>query len=70
MSADSIRGGVSSGTASIAAMPNKLRPIVLALFLAAAGGVLGCGGSSGPDPSIPEVRKPRWPMLTPKTPRF
>ena len=53
MSADSIRCGVSSGTASIAAMPNKLRPIVLALFLAAAGGVLGCGGSSGPDPSIP-----------------
>ena len=53
MSADSIRGGVSSGTASIAAMPNKLRPIVLALFFAAAaGGLLGCG-SSGPDPSIP-----------------
>jgi hypothetical protein len=34
-------------------MPKKLRPIVLALFLAAAaGGVLGCGGSSGPDPSL------------------
>jgi hypothetical protein len=54
MSTDSIRRGVSSGMATIAAMPNKLRPIVLALFLAAAaGGVLGCGGSSGPDPSIP-----------------
>jgi hypothetical protein len=54
MSADSMRRGVSGGTASIAAMPNKLRPVVLALFLAAAaGGVLGCGGSSGPDPSIP-----------------
>lgn len=38
--------------ASIAAMPNKLRPILLAIFLAAAGaGVLGCGGG-GPDPSI------------------
>ena len=34
-------------------MPNKLRPILLALFLAAAGaGALGCGGSSSPDPSI------------------
>ena len=34
-------------------MPNSLRPIVLALFLAAAAvGILGCGGSSGPDPSI------------------
>jgi hypothetical protein len=40
--------------ASIAAMPKGLRPILLALFLAAAAaGVLGCGGSSGPDPSIP-----------------
>jgi hypothetical protein len=45
--------GVLSGMATIAAMPNKLRLILLALFLAAAaGGVLGCGGSSGPDPSI------------------
>jgi septum formation inhibitor MinC len=35
-------------------MPNKLRPILLALFLAAtAGGVLGCGGDNGPAPSIP-----------------
>jgi hypothetical protein len=34
-------------------MPKMLRPMLLALFLAvAAGGVLGCGGSSGPDPSI------------------
>jgi hypothetical protein len=45
--------GRLSGPASIAAMPNKVRPILLALFLAAAGaGVLGCGGNSGPDPSI------------------
>jgi hypothetical protein len=45
---------VSGGPASIAAMPNKLRSTVLALFLAAAtAGVVGCGGSSGPDPSIP-----------------
>jgi septum formation inhibitor MinC len=42
-----------SAPASIAAMPKKLRPILLALFLAAAAaGVLGCGGSSGPDPSL------------------
>jgi len=34
-------------------MPNLLRPILLALFLAgAAAGVLGCGGSGGPDPSM------------------
>ncbi len=39
---------------SIAAMPNKLRPILLALVLAAAaGGILGCGGDNGPAPSIP-----------------
>jgi hypothetical protein len=39
--------------ASIAAMPKPLRPILLALILAAASaGVIGCG-SSGPDPSIP-----------------
>jgi hypothetical protein len=37
----------------LAAMPKQLRPILLALFLAlAAGAVAGCGGSSGPDPSI------------------
>jgi hypothetical protein len=35
-------------------MPNKLRSILLALFLAAAAGaVLGCGGGNGPAPSIP-----------------
>jgi hypothetical protein len=45
--------GDSSAPASIAAMPKKVRPILLALFLAgASAGVLGCGGSSGPDPSI------------------
>ena len=40
--------------ASIAAMPNKLRSILLALTLAgASAGILGCGGDDGPDPSIP-----------------
>jgi hypothetical protein len=40
--------------ASIAAVSKNVRPILLALLLAAsAAGVLGCGGSSGPDPSIP-----------------
>ena len=35
-------------------MPNKLRPILLALTLAAvAAGLLGCGGDNGPSPSIP-----------------
>jgi hypothetical protein len=44
----------SGAPATIAAMPKMLRPILLALFLAGAtAGVLGCGGSSGPDPSIP-----------------
>ena len=44
---------VASGPASIAAMPSRVRSIVLALFLAAVtAGVVGCGGSSGPDPSI------------------
>ena len=39
--------------ASIPAMPNKLRPILLALTLAAtAAGLLGCGGDNGPNPSI------------------
>jgi hypothetical protein len=53
MSADRMRTSTSSAPASIAAVPNKLRPILLALFLAAAsGGVLGCGSSSGPDPSL------------------
>jgi hypothetical protein len=42
-----------SAPASIAAMPKKLRPVLLALILAGACvGVLGCGGSSGPDPSL------------------
>jgi hypothetical protein len=37
----------------LAAMPNQLRPMLLALILAlTAWGVAGCGGSSGPDPSI------------------
>ena len=47
------RNGVLSAPASIAAMPKMLRPTLLALILvAAAAGILGCGGSSGPDPSI------------------
>ena len=42
-----------SARASIPAMPNKLRSILLALILAASlAGVAGCGGSDGPDPSI------------------
>jgi hypothetical protein len=50
---DRTNTGASDTPASIAAMPKILRPIALALFLAAAaGGVLGCGGSSGPDPSL------------------
>jgi hypothetical protein len=53
MAPDSMRTGVFSGQASIAAMPKVLRPILLALFLAlASAGVLGCGGNSGPDPSL------------------
>jgi hypothetical protein len=40
--------------ASIAAMPKFVRPILLALILAAAlGAIAGCGGDGGPDPSIP-----------------
>jgi tRNA/tmRNA/rRNA uracil-C5-methylase (TrmA/RlmC/RlmD family) len=40
--------------ASIAAMPNKLRPILLALIAAAiSAGLIGCGGDNGPSPSIP-----------------
>jgi hypothetical protein len=43
-----------SRAATIAAMPKFARPILLALFLAAASGaVAGCGGDGGPDPSIP-----------------
>ena len=37
--------------ASIAAMPKRLRPILLALILAVSAAVYGCG-NSGPDPSI------------------
>jgi hypothetical protein len=47
------KNGDSGAPASIAAMPKMLRPILLALILAgASAGVLGCGGSSGPDPSL------------------
>ncbi len=50
---DPAKVGVSDAPASIAAMPKMLRPALLALFLAAAAaGILGCGGSSGPDPSL------------------
>jgi hypothetical protein len=53
MSRRSAKDGASGAPASIAAMPNLLRPALFALFLAAtAAGILGCGGSSGPDPSI------------------
>jgi hypothetical protein len=46
-------GSVKSGMATIAAMPNKLRPILLALMLAALpAGAIGCGGDGGPDPSL------------------
>jgi hypothetical protein len=38
--------------ASIAAMPKRLRPMLLALFLTASAALYGCGNSS-PDPSIP-----------------
>ena len=41
-----------SRLASIAAMPNKLRPILLALVLAASAALAGCGGDGGPDPSL------------------
>jgi hypothetical protein len=53
MSPDPGKSGRWDAPASIAAMPKMSRPILLALLLAAAAaGVLGCGGSSGPDPSI------------------
>jgi hypothetical protein len=45
---------LKTALATIAAMPKALRPIVLALALAALAGAAGCGGSSGPDPSIPQ----------------
>jgi hypothetical protein len=45
--------GDSDAPATIAAMPKELRSILLALFLvAAAAGILGCGGDGGPDPSL------------------
>jgi hypothetical protein len=48
------KAGRLGAVASIAAMPNKLRSILLALILAGvSAGLLGCGGDSGPDPSIP-----------------
>jgi outer membrane murein-binding lipoprotein Lpp len=54
MPPDPLEPGRTSRMVTIAAMPKGLRPILLALFLAAAAaGVLGCGGSNGPDPSIP-----------------
>jgi hypothetical protein len=37
--------------ASIAAMPKRLRPVLLALILTASAALAGCG-NSGPDPSI------------------
>ncbi len=46
-------GSPKETRASIPAMPNKLRSILLALILAAsAATAAGCGGGSGPDPSI------------------
>jgi hypothetical protein len=54
MARDPAKAGRLGAVASIAAMPNKLRSILLALILAgASAGLLGCGGDSGPDPSIP-----------------
>jgi hypothetical protein len=53
MPPDPTKTGASSAPATIAAMLRRVRPLLLAIFLAAAAaGVLGCGGSSGPDPSI------------------
>jgi hypothetical protein len=56
MAPDPTMASVKGCMASIAAMPNKLRPILLALTLAAAtAGLLGCGGDNSPDPSIPSA---------------
>jgi len=53
MPATRVKPGHRSAPATIAAML-KLRPILLALTLAcASAGLLGCGGSGSPDPSIP-----------------
>ena len=47
------KAGLSGAPASIAAMPKMVRLTLLALFLAGvSAGVLGCGGSSSPDPSL------------------
>jgi hypothetical protein len=51
MSADPTTPSTPSARASIAAMPKLLRPILLALIVAAAAGVAGCG-DTGPDPSL------------------
>jgi hypothetical protein len=54
MARDQAKAGRLETVASIAAMPNKLRSILLALILAGiSAGLLGCGGDNGPDPSIP-----------------
>jgi hypothetical protein len=53
MAREQAKAGRFGAVASIAAMPNKLRSILLALILAGvSAGLLGCGGDSGPDPSI------------------
>jgi hypothetical protein len=47
------RRGVSGRVTTIAAMPKRLRPILLALLAAGvSAGLLGCGGDDGPDPSL------------------
>jgi hypothetical protein len=54
MARDQAKMGGLGAVASIAAMPNKLRSILLALILAGvSAGLLGCGSDNGPDPSIP-----------------
>jgi hypothetical protein len=53
MAPDRTTSSAKVARATIAAMPNKLRPILLALMLAgASSGVLGCGSSNGPSPSL------------------
>ena len=47
-----MRASTKSRRASIPAMPKPLRPTIAALLVAAVLAVSGCGGSSGPDPSI------------------
>jgi hypothetical protein len=54
MARDQAKAGGLGAVASIAAMPNKIRSILLALILAGvSAGLLGCGSDNGPDPSIP-----------------